>query len=55
MIIRISFRLLSKADENVFQSVVNANKTTEQHPAQESSTLAITDVRLFVDECFKKN
>lgn len=43
-IIIITFRLLSKADENVFQSAVSTNKTTDQ-PLQES---AISDVKLFV-------
>ncbi len=47
----ISFRLLSKADENIFQSAVNTNRTTDQQ-GQESSTSAIIDVRRFCSgEC----
>jgi hypothetical protein len=40
------FRLLSKVDENIFQSVVNTAKATDHqvHPPQESSTSAISDV-----------
>jgi hypothetical protein len=41
------FRLLSKSDENVFQSMDNTtNKTTDHH--QESSTSAISDVNLIL-------
>ncbi|CAF3651509.1 unnamed protein product [Rotaria socialis] len=39
------YQLLSKADENIFQSVVNTNKPTDHpvHPQQESSTSAMSD------------
>ncbi len=49
--VNASFRLLSKADENIFQSAVNTNRTTDQQ-GQESSTSAIIDVRRFFSgEC----
>ncbi|CAF2525656.1 unnamed protein product [Rotaria sp. Silwood2] len=39
------YQLLSKLDENVFQSMINTNKTTDHHihPPQESSTSAMSD------------
>ncbi|CAF4695096.1 unnamed protein product, partial [Rotaria magnacalcarata] len=40
--------LLSKSDENIFQSMINTNKPTDYpvHPQQESSTSAMSDVEL---------
>ena len=40
------FRLLSKSDENIFQSTVTTSKTTDQpvHTAQEASASALSDV-----------
>jgi len=48
-------RLLSKLDENVFQSMVNTNKATDHqvHPPQESSTSAMSDVSFIY--CEKSN
>jgi hypothetical protein len=42
-----SSRLLSKADENVFQSVVSKKRMNDPpvHVTQESTTLVMTDVR----------
>ncbi|CAF0973463.1 unnamed protein product [Rotaria sordida] len=39
------YQLLSKLDENVFQSMINTNKTTDHqiHPPQESSTSVMSD------------
>lgn len=41
-------RLLSKSDENIFQSVINTSKPTETI-AHELSSSAISDVRLIFD------
>jgi hypothetical protein len=53
------FRLLSKSDENVFQSMVNTtNKTIDHHQvhlSQESSTSAIGDVNLRFFLFFEKS